>query len=178
MNSSTHIVHDDDKNFEEDGPDTIIHERLLALHSKFNRSSYYWAVSKVSRMLLVHISSIRSIRTVCFLKTWYSSKIFSCLTLGQNVLISPDQNVSILFVNSIYNGNITKIWYRKLYMQACYSSKSLRILSDSLGQKCANTPRPTCVDTFWPKYVNSFCEWYILGILEKFGSKNYTWKTW
>ena len=31
--------------------------------------------------------------------------------------MSPDQNVSILFVNNAYIGNIRTVWHRKLYIK-------------------------------------------------------------
>ena len=47
------------------------------------------------------------------------------------LLISLDQNASILLVNDIYIyiENIKTFWHRKLYMKALYSSKSLWILT-------------------------------------------------
>ena len=74
--------------------------------------------------------------------TWKYLKqdvIISCV-----LLISLNQNVSILFLNNIYIGNIRTVCHRKLYIKK-YSSKSLWILSVFLvwflGLKCFNAPK-------------------------------------
>ena len=41
------------------------------------------------------------------------------------LLISPDQNVAIIFVYNICIGNIRTAKYQKLYMKTSYSSKCL-----------------------------------------------------
>ena len=72
----------------------------LSEDDKKEITNFYW---KVSEMLLLRVSSIQygSIGTFWKTKTWCSSKIFmnfinfSCLIFwAENVLISPDQNVS------------------------------------------------------------------------------------
>ena len=60
--------------------------------------------------------------------TWKLDIVQNVLLPGI-LLISVDQNVSILFVNDIYTGNIRTFWHRKLYMKPCYCSKSLWILT-------------------------------------------------
>ena len=68
------------------------------------------------------------------MKTLYSSKYLWILSIydfwAQNVLIPPDQNLSksidqnvlILFVSNIYNGDIKTFWPRKLWMKTWHSS--------------------------------------------------------
>ena len=77
------------------------------------------------------------------------------LLIARIPLLPPDQNVSILFVNNIYIGNIRTVWHRKIYMKIWYSSKSLRILGSKFGYT------PYTIDTSRPKRVDSFCEYYI-----------------
>ena len=82
--------------------------------------------------------------TLGHMKTSYNAKNignfvdFSCMIFwAQNVLIPPDQNLSIpldqivliLLVSNINNGNIRTFWHRKLCMKTWYSSKSFWILS-------------------------------------------------
>ena len=60
----------------------------------------------------------------------------------QTLLIPPGQNVLILLINNMYNGNIRSSWYRKLCMKTWYSSKFLHIgdfYCDFLGPHCAVT---------------------------------------
>ena len=74
------------------------------------------------------------------------------LDIVQNVLIPrillipPDQNVSILFVNNIYIENIRKAWHSKLYIKTWYSSSFWEVrqffLSGFLGPNCFNSSSP------------------------------------
>ena len=43
---------------------------------------------------------------------------------GQNVLILPDQNVSIRFASNIYSENIGTVWDKKLCTKTWYNSKA------------------------------------------------------
>ena len=55
--------------------------------------------------------------------------IFSVPTVplrpGQKVSIPSDQNLLILLVSNVYNGNVGAFWHRKLRMKTWYSSKLL-----------------------------------------------------
>ena len=52
-----------------------------------------------------------------------------CDFRAKTVLISPDQNVSIVLVNNMYNWNREIFWHKKLCMKTWQSSKSLWIFS-------------------------------------------------
>ena len=63
------------------------------------------------------------------------------------LLILPDQNVSVIFVNNIYIGNVRIVWHTKLYMKTWYSSLNVYELPQfflNFGPKCypPNTPKP------------------------------------
>ena len=80
---------------------------------------------------------------VYFKNVW---KFWTEKVLIPHILVtSPNQNVSILFVNNIYIGNISTFWHRKLYLKTCYSSKYLSIIAIFLYYflipKCVNTPK-------------------------------------
>ena len=76
-------------------------------------------------------------------------------------LTSLDQNVSIIFVNKIYIGNIWIVWHRKLFMKTLYQNQNLCKFwqffpCDFLGPKCANTPKPTIPRGLYTTDLNGF----------------------
>ena len=86
----------------------------------------YWNIWDIWRIGIIQ-KPLWNLSIFCFL----------CRTFwAQNVLIHPDQNLSIpldqmhrFFVSNICNGNISALWDRKSCTKSWYSSKSLRILS-------------------------------------------------
>ena len=59
---------------------------------------------------------------------WFS--ILNCLDTSKPKYVDTpsDQNMLIVLLSNIYNGNIARFWHKKLCMKIWYSSKSLWIL--------------------------------------------------
>ena len=101
---------------------------------QFSTENYKWklAIGQKCSCLLFE-TFCPKIYTRKYLKQFSTENYTWKLYIVQNVLIpfilliSLDQNVSILLVNNIYIENIRVFWHRKLYIKNWYSSKSLWI---------------------------------------------------
>ena len=62
------------------------------------------------------------------MKSWYNSETFRDflyqtvpILTDQNVSIPSDQNILILFLSNMYNGNIKTFWFRQRCMKIWYN---------------------------------------------------------
>ena len=110
-------------------------QKSLWISSHFGTENYAWILDIVQNFsCLIFGIFCPKIYITEYLKQFSTENYTWRLVIVQNVqiprilLISLDQNVSIVFVNNIYIGNIRAFWHRKLYIKTYYSSKSLWIL--------------------------------------------------
>ena len=106
---------------------------------------HVWFSDILSQRVLENVQNNSAHKEFVYFKNVW--KFWTQKVLIPHILVtSPSQNVSILFVNNIYIGNISTFWHRKLYLKTCYSSKCLSIIAIFLYYflipKCVNTPKP------------------------------------
>ena len=74
----------------------------------------------------------------------FSCSIFSAKNVltppYQNLSIPPDQNVTILFLNNVYIGNIITVWHRRADIVQNLCEFCRIFWSNFLGPKCPNIP--------------------------------------
>ena len=79
----------------------------------FGTENYAWKVGIIQK----------SLRTLKIFLVRYFVPKHCANTSKQNVPLPLDQNVMILLVSNIYNGNIETFWYKKIMHEDFYSSK-------------------------------------------------------